>query len=77
MCLSVCLEKASHPPALGFPWVQLPPEYRGSGLRNKVGAMQHQGMLGVFLTYKLIKITNMEEGLKTLHSPWDVVPITN
>ncbi|CAL1596496.1 unnamed protein product [Knipowitschia caucasica] len=24
--------------ALGFPWVQLPPEYRGSGLRNKASS---------------------------------------
>lgn len=33
----VCyMEKASRPATLGFPWVQLPPEYRGSGLRNKV-----------------------------------------
>ncbi|XP_049421111.1 mitogen-activated protein kinase kinase kinase 15 isoform X2 [Epinephelus fuscoguttatus] len=29
---------ASRPPALGFPWVQLPPEYRGSGLRNKASS---------------------------------------
>ncbi|XP_031651162.1 mitogen-activated protein kinase kinase kinase 15 [Oncorhynchus kisutch] len=28
---------ASRTQTLGFPWVQLPPEYRGSGLRNKVG----------------------------------------
>ncbi|KAI5091984.1 mitogen-activated protein kinase kinase kinase 15 isoform X3 [Silurus meridionalis] len=27
---------AFQPVTLGFPWVQLPPEYRGSGLRNKV-----------------------------------------
>ncbi|XP_028288631.1 mitogen-activated protein kinase kinase kinase 15 isoform X2 [Parambassis ranga] len=29
---------AARPPALGFPWVQLPPEYRGSGLRNKASS---------------------------------------
>ncbi|XP_075309026.1 mitogen-activated protein kinase kinase kinase 15 isoform X1 [Odontesthes bonariensis] len=29
---------ATRPPALGFPWVQLPPEYRGSGLRNKASS---------------------------------------
>ncbi|XP_042337705.1 mitogen-activated protein kinase kinase kinase 15-like, partial [Plectropomus leopardus] len=29
---------ASRPPALGFPWVQLPPEYRSSGLRNKASS---------------------------------------
>ncbi|XP_037550067.1 mitogen-activated protein kinase kinase kinase 15 [Nematolebias whitei] len=28
----------SRPPALGFPWVQLPPEYRGSGLKNKASS---------------------------------------
>ncbi|XP_013860798.1 mitogen-activated protein kinase kinase kinase 15 [Austrofundulus limnaeus] len=28
----------TRPPALGFPWVQLPPEYRGSGLRNKASS---------------------------------------
>ncbi|MEQ2190048.1 hypothetical protein GOODEAATRI_031461 [Goodea atripinnis] len=30
---------ASRHPAIGFPWIQLPPEYRGSGLRNKVGTL--------------------------------------
>lgn len=34
------LESACRPVTLGFPWVQLPPEYRGSGLRNKVGAAE-------------------------------------
>ncbi|CAI5672670.1 unnamed protein product [Oreochromis niloticus] len=29
---------AARPPPLGFPWVQLPPEYRGSGLRNKASS---------------------------------------
>ncbi|KAM6900416.1 mitogen-activated protein kinase kinase kinase 15 [Xenentodon cancila] len=29
---------ATRLPALGFPWVQLPPEYRGSGLRNKASS---------------------------------------
>ncbi|GAA6065858.1 mitogen-activated protein kinase kinase kinase 15 isoform X1, partial [Tachysurus ichikawai] len=29
---------ASRPVTLGFPWVQLPPEYRGSGLRNKASS---------------------------------------
>ncbi|KAM9827738.1 mitogen-activated protein kinase kinase kinase 15 [Neosynchiropus ocellatus] len=29
---------AGRAPALGFPWVQLPPEYRGSGLRNKASS---------------------------------------
>ncbi|XP_014895445.1 mitogen-activated protein kinase kinase kinase 15 isoform X1 [Poecilia latipinna] len=29
---------ASRPPVLGFPWIQLPPEYRGSGLRNKASS---------------------------------------
>ncbi|KAL1006534.1 hypothetical protein UPYG_G00073530 [Umbra pygmaea] len=29
---------ASRPHKLGFPWVQLPPEYRGSGLRNKASS---------------------------------------
>ncbi|KAG9329146.1 hypothetical protein JZ751_007474, partial [Albula glossodonta] len=29
---------AVRPCALGFPWVQLPPEYRGSGLRNKASS---------------------------------------
>ncbi|XP_058498666.1 mitogen-activated protein kinase kinase kinase 15 isoform X1 [Solea solea] len=28
----------TRPPMLGFPWVQLPPEYRGSGLRNKASS---------------------------------------
>ncbi|XP_037613198.1 mitogen-activated protein kinase kinase kinase 15 isoform X1 [Sebastes umbrosus] len=30
--------KATRPPAVGFPWVQLPPEYRGSGMRNKASS---------------------------------------
>ncbi|KAK5898170.1 hypothetical protein CgunFtcFv8_015611, partial [Champsocephalus gunnari] len=30
--------KANRSPALGFPWVQLPPEYRGSGLCNKASS---------------------------------------
>uniref|UniRef100_A0AAZ3R0C4 mitogen-activated protein kinase kinase kinase n=1 Tax=Oncorhynchus tshawytscha TaxID=74940 RepID=A0AAZ3R0C4_ONCTS len=29
---------ASRTQTLGFPWVQLPPEYRGSGLRNKASS---------------------------------------
>ncbi|XP_046733338.1 mitogen-activated protein kinase kinase kinase 15 isoform X1 [Silurus meridionalis] len=29
---------AFQPVTLGFPWVQLPPEYRGSGLRNKASS---------------------------------------
>ncbi|KAJ4925163.1 hypothetical protein JOQ06_017899 [Pogonophryne albipinna] len=29
---------ANRSPALGFPWVQLPPEYRGSGLCNKASS---------------------------------------
>ncbi|XP_070784063.1 mitogen-activated protein kinase kinase kinase 15 [Enoplosus armatus] len=29
---------ATRSPAVGFPWVQLPPEYRGSGLRNKASS---------------------------------------
>ncbi|XP_047423876.1 mitogen-activated protein kinase kinase kinase 15 isoform X1 [Mugil cephalus] len=29
---------AARPPVLGFPWVQLPPEYRGTGLRNKASS---------------------------------------
>ncbi|XP_052451433.1 mitogen-activated protein kinase kinase kinase 15 isoform X1 [Carassius gibelio] len=29
---------AARPVKIGFPWVQLPPEYRGSGLRNKASS---------------------------------------
>ncbi|XP_037390037.1 mitogen-activated protein kinase kinase kinase 15 isoform X4 [Pygocentrus nattereri] len=29
---------AARPVTVGFPWVQLPPEYRGSGLRNKASS---------------------------------------
>ncbi|KAK1885070.1 Mitogen-activated protein kinase kinase kinase 15 [Dissostichus eleginoides] len=32
------LKKANRSPALSFPWVQLPPEYRGSGLCNKASS---------------------------------------
>lgn len=46
----MCLEKAARSPTLGFPWVQLPPEYRGSGLRNKVGIRLQQGMLEDLIT---------------------------
>ncbi|XP_051970574.1 mitogen-activated protein kinase kinase kinase 15-like isoform X4 [Xyrauchen texanus] len=30
--------KTARPVKIGFPWVQLPPEYRGSGLRNKASS---------------------------------------